>query len=296
MEILKKVSTHTEAISLFNNELAHFQQFATQPDDISKGQGKAGLAYLAYFRGYLQDPAFWKTWSPASAAEAAEKLGIPTKKVACTTNHVKYFNGILKGPLFTPYTRSGRLPRLDAWVLLLLTQVLPLFFHEKQRKLALRDYRHEMRTLPSSKDQSAEPEKIADKINCSSDDIMDQWLHDTIHVDDDSSKEAKYLEGFPLLLPTEPNTPHFPVDLEASFGSLSIKKFPAAPNSVTDISDANDYSFASEYAQESADLAEILLDLTMTSAEQHDYRRLTTRQQSLLATGLSMMQKAEDAV
>ena len=153
-----------------------------------------------------------------------------------------------------------------------------------------------MRTLPSSKDQSAEPKKIADKINCSGDDIMDQWLHDTIHVDDDSSEEAEYLEGFPLPLPTEPNTPHFPVNLEASFSSLSIKKFPAAPDSVTDISDANDYSFASEYAQESADLAEILLDLTMTSAEQHDYRGLTTRQQSLLATGLSMMQKAEDAV
>ncbi|KAJ7938246.1 hypothetical protein B0H13DRAFT_1550355, partial [Mycena leptocephala] len=112
----------------YNDEITHFEQLAKQRDQLSKSQAKVALAFLAYLQAYLKVRDFWRSWSLAGTEEAARRLGIPISEVPRTTNHLESFNGHIKGCYFLPYIHSGHLPRIDYWVLLLITEVLPRFF------------------------------------------------------------------------------------------------------------------------------------------------------------------------
>ncbi|KAJ7188449.1 hypothetical protein C8R46DRAFT_879117, partial [Mycena filopes] len=145
MRQLKEICIYDEAIAAYNVELAHFKSLAKRRDKLSKLQAKGGMAFLAYFQSYLRVRAFWESWSLAGAMEAARRMGVPLSVIARTTNHLEGFNGRLKGKFLTQHLKSGRLPRVDLWILLLITEVLPTFFAEWTEKRQRNKYYNDMR-------------------------------------------------------------------------------------------------------------------------------------------------------
>ena len=146
MRQLKEITDYSEAIDAYNQELAYFRSLGTRGNnaiDMKKSQG--GLAFLAYFKTYLNLRSFWMSWSKAGAVEAARILDIPVKDVPRTTNHLESFNGRIKQKYFTAYQRSGRLPRLDVWVMIMVTQVMVDFFNEYDERRRAADYYNLMR-------------------------------------------------------------------------------------------------------------------------------------------------------
>ncbi|KAJ7144005.1 hypothetical protein C8R44DRAFT_915867 [Mycena epipterygia] len=126
MRLLKTIRIYEEAITEYNAQVLHFTQLSKSRNTITKAQGRAGLAFLTYLQGYIKVREMWESWSLAGAEEAARRMGIPVSKVARTTNHLESFNGRLKNIYFTPHMHSGRLPRIDFWVLTMITKVLPI--------------------------------------------------------------------------------------------------------------------------------------------------------------------------
>ncbi|KAJ7171536.1 hypothetical protein C8R46DRAFT_846840, partial [Mycena filopes] len=146
MRLLKEITIYEDAIAEYNAEIAHFEQLAKRRDAASKTQSKAALAFLGYLKTYLKTRAFW--FSPQdhnSREEAARRLGVPVSEVPRTTNHLESFNGRIKSSYFSPFIHSGRLPRIDYWVLILITLVLPTFFDAWAEKRDLSDYYSHMR-------------------------------------------------------------------------------------------------------------------------------------------------------
>ncbi|KAJ6459149.1 hypothetical protein C8R47DRAFT_994808, partial [Mycena vitilis] len=149
MRLLKEISDYDVAISEFNSQVQHFKNIAKARNCSStlKDQSKGALAFLAYLQGYLKVRDFWKSWSPAGAEEAAKKMGVPLSIIARTTNHLESFNGRLKGVYFAPYMHSGRLPRIDFWILIVITKVLPELLERWAERREQKVYRNNMRTV-----------------------------------------------------------------------------------------------------------------------------------------------------
>ncbi|KAJ7432705.1 hypothetical protein B0H11DRAFT_2378902 [Mycena galericulata] len=114
-----------------------------------EAESKGGLAFLTYLQSYLRLRSFWESWSLAGAIEAGKRMGIPVAKVARTTNHLESYNGRLKGKFFAHHMRSGRLPRVDYWVLVLITEALPTFFAEWQERRERERYYINMKHAPA---------------------------------------------------------------------------------------------------------------------------------------------------
>ena len=114
-------------------------------DALSKKASKGGLAFLAYLKTYLNIQGFWLSWSRAGTLEAAWRLKVPVESIARTTNHLESFNGRIKGKWFAPYIHSGRLPRIDHWILTMITKVMPRFFQERTERRQQHDYYLAMR-------------------------------------------------------------------------------------------------------------------------------------------------------
>lgn len=140
MKLLKDIPDYTDAIALYNIEIQYWKQLQAKRDKISRSQAKGALTYLQYLNSYLQSEEYWKSWSPAGAIIASQLLGVPVLCIACTNNHLESFNGRIKGKYYKPYQHSGRLPRIDTWILLIVTAVMPDFFKEREEKQALRDH------------------------------------------------------------------------------------------------------------------------------------------------------------
>jgi hypothetical protein len=117
MRLLKEITDYDEAISEYNQKVLHFKTLAKARSPIAKDQSKGALAFLTYLQRYLNVRDFWKSWSLAGAEEAARQMGVPLSSIARTTNPLESFNGRLKGVYFAPYMHSGRLPRIDHWIL-----------------------------------------------------------------------------------------------------------------------------------------------------------------------------------
>ncbi|KAJ7572977.1 hypothetical protein C8J56DRAFT_805736, partial [Mycena floridula] len=128
MRQLKEFTDYQQAIDAYNVEISYFKSLGKKRDDISKRQSKGGLAFLAYFHGYIKLRAFWMSWSKAGAEEAARRLGIPIHLIPRTNNHLEGFNYRIKGKYFMAYLHGGRLPRIDLWILLIILTVMPAFF------------------------------------------------------------------------------------------------------------------------------------------------------------------------
>ncbi|KAJ7883316.1 hypothetical protein B0H13DRAFT_1512601, partial [Mycena leptocephala] len=126
MRLLKEITDYDEVIAEYNAQVLHFRTLAKARG--AKDQSKGALAFLTYLQRYLKVRDFWKSWSLAGVEEAAVRMGIPVSEVARTTNPLESFNGRLKGVYFAPYMHSGRLPRIDYWILTMITKVLPEFF------------------------------------------------------------------------------------------------------------------------------------------------------------------------
>jgi hypothetical protein len=140
MRQLKEITHYEEALTQFNEEVKYFKDLGKKSGLFGKKTSKGGLAFLAYFQDYLKIESLWRSWSHAGVVEASRILGIPESRIARTTNHVESFNSRIKGKYLSAYRRSGQLPRIDMWVLTIITKVLPSFFQAQQDKVTLDDY------------------------------------------------------------------------------------------------------------------------------------------------------------
>ncbi|KAJ7153245.1 hypothetical protein C8R46DRAFT_830330, partial [Mycena filopes] len=126
MRLLKEITDYDVAVAEYNAQVLHFKTLAKARG--GKEQSKGGLAFLTYLQAYLKSREFWKSWSLAGVEEAAARMGVPVSEISRTTSPLESFNGRLKGAYFAPYMHSGRLPRIDYWILKMITTVLPEFF------------------------------------------------------------------------------------------------------------------------------------------------------------------------
>ncbi|KAF5320405.1 hypothetical protein D9611_010750 [Ephemerocybe angulata] len=147
MRLLKEITDHEEARTLYIAEVAFWKQEGRKRDSISKKQAKGALAFLKYFELYLKVKAYWFSWSPAGAIEAARQLRLPIKCIARTNNPLESFNGRIKNKYWQPYQHSGRLPRIDLWIRLTITDIMPDFFEKLKRTKKLENYYHGLRTI-----------------------------------------------------------------------------------------------------------------------------------------------------
>jgi hypothetical protein len=151
MQQLKHITEYSNAIATYNVELEYFWSLSNSSSTtLDKARSKGGLAFLGYFKSYLALQGFWKSWSRAGIIEAARILQKPIDSIPHTTNHLESFNGRVKKKYFDAYQHSGRLPRLDAWVLLLGTWVIPDFFAEYDGHRKTEDYYETMRFAPAT--------------------------------------------------------------------------------------------------------------------------------------------------
>ncbi|KAF9457223.1 hypothetical protein BDZ94DRAFT_1342331 [Collybia nuda] len=147
MRLLKDISKYEDALAAHNTELTYFKGLSNSTDATQKKQGQGGLAFLTYLQSYLKVHDFWHSWSVAGAMEAAKRMNVPLSRIARTTNHLESFNGRLKGKYFAPYLHSGRLPRIDFWIHILVTEALPAFFLEWVEQRELKEYMGFMRNV-----------------------------------------------------------------------------------------------------------------------------------------------------
>ncbi|KAJ7763793.1 hypothetical protein B0H16DRAFT_1310984 [Mycena metata] len=148
MRLLKEINVYEDAITAYNAEIAHFKLLGRERSRLAKEQSKGALRFLTYLQTYLKSRDMWPSWSLSGAEEAAERMGIPISRVARTTNHLESFNGRLKGKYVAQHMHSGRLPRIDFWILTIVTKVLPEFFEAWAEKRECTEYYTSMRGAP----------------------------------------------------------------------------------------------------------------------------------------------------
>jgi hypothetical protein len=140
MSLLKDIMDYTNAMSVYVAKIQYWRAIRAEAGDIFKTQARGALTFLQYLNSYLSSRTLWQSWSPAGVLEASQRLNVPPSKIACTNNHLESFNGRIKGKYYRPYQHSGRLPRIDVWILLLVTKVMLDFFREQQERQALTDH------------------------------------------------------------------------------------------------------------------------------------------------------------
>ncbi|KAJ6557679.1 hypothetical protein B0H19DRAFT_946319, partial [Mycena capillaripes] len=146
MRLLKEITDYDEAIREYNEQVLYFKNLGKSRDSTAMAQSKGALAFLTYLQGYLKAREFWLSWSLAGVQEAAKKMAVPVSHIARRTNPLESFNGRLKGVYFAPYMHSGRLPRIDYWILTMITKVIPDFLERWAEKRERKDYYTNMRT------------------------------------------------------------------------------------------------------------------------------------------------------
>lgn len=144
--LLKEITEYNIAIAAYNSEVLYYRSQEQSVIEVVRKQALGALSFLSYLQDYLKDRAFWCTWSAASAVEAATRLNIPINTVPRTTNHLESFNGRLKNRYFQPYLRSGRLPRLDVYVMTLIKDVIPRILAERIERENFMEYRQTLTT------------------------------------------------------------------------------------------------------------------------------------------------------
>ncbi|KAF8898646.1 hypothetical protein BD779DRAFT_1795286 [Infundibulicybe gibba] len=156
MRLLKDITEHPLAQAAYNEEVLYFQRLGKSSNDTCKKQSQGALAFLGYLRTYLAVEAFWAAWSKAGVLAAAIILGVHPDTIPRTTNHLESFNGRIKRKYFDAYQHSGRLPRLDAWILLLISRVIPDFFSEydERRRMAVHYAQMRRIAIPSPGEHS----------------------------------------------------------------------------------------------------------------------------------------------
>jgi hypothetical protein len=150
--LLYDIKDYNEALGLYTSERTFWEGKLRGRIASDQKEAKGALAFLKYFFTYIKTKEFWFAWSPAGASEAAERLGMLMESFARTNNPLESFNGHFKNEYIEPYERSGRLVRIDLWVQLVITDVMPEFFDkiEKARQdTAYKDGLRYLNTAPA---------------------------------------------------------------------------------------------------------------------------------------------------
>ena len=151
MRLLKDITDYPTALNAYNQQINIFRTLGTARNTaLNRKKSKGGLAFLAYLKTYLNLESSWLSWSRAGILAAAKLLRTSADTIPRTTNHLESFNGRIKQKYFEAYQHSGRLPRLDVWVLLMVTRVLVDFFEEYDERRRVSDYYYAMRFAPPS--------------------------------------------------------------------------------------------------------------------------------------------------
>ncbi|EJF55564.1 hypothetical protein DICSQDRAFT_73485, partial [Dichomitus squalens LYAD-421 SS1] len=125
---LARFCMRLNAQAAFKEEEAFFRALHSRRAGSEKKRGAAGIKFLKYLSSFLATEEYWKQWSRAGVLDAAATLGVTPEEVPRTTNHLESHNNHLKGDYFADHTHGGRLPRLDIWIIVLVTAVIPDFF------------------------------------------------------------------------------------------------------------------------------------------------------------------------
>ena len=180
---------YDEAINAYNAEVAFFKDLRKEGSELDKKKAKGSLAFLTYLRDYLKLESYWCSWSKAGAIEAAKVLGVPVDKIPWTTNHIKSFNGRIKGKYFAAYRHSGRLPRIDMWILTVVTKVLPSFFEKCQDKTTLNDYFARLRHIGPLTTAETSDEDAHNIDNIDDEKMLEALLDDSSCISDDTEED-----------------------------------------------------------------------------------------------------------
>ncbi|KAJ8096174.1 hypothetical protein PM082_000082 [Marasmius tenuissimus] len=128
-QLMWKITSYPDAKRAFESERQYLLRLGQRRSATAKKQAKGGLVFLNYLLQYhLKSEDYWYSWSPAGAIEASQCLNIPVDDVPRTNNPLEGFNGRIKNQYIAPYTRGGRLPRVDVWVYVFVTYVIPELF------------------------------------------------------------------------------------------------------------------------------------------------------------------------
>jgi len=200
--LVKDITDHDEALTAYHSEIKYWESIAQKRNTSSKAQAKGALSFLVYLKTYVENRSFWMSWSPAGAIEAARRLGVPVSRIARTTNHLESFNGRIKGKYLKPFQHSGRLPRIDTWILIIVTAVMPDFFKERRDRIQLKNLYTGLRVLdPSTPTHSGLSESTmsqefslstlspAESIENPADSQILEWLKDLENNADDGDNE-----------------------------------------------------------------------------------------------------------
>lgn len=108
----------------------------------------------------------WLQWSRAGVIQVTNKLGVPESKIPRTNNHLEVHNSHLKHGYFVHHQHGGQLPRVDVWVLVLVTEVVPDFFFRRDNERALEVHRAWLRTAPAEH-HTLSPSTLSDQSHLS---------------------------------------------------------------------------------------------------------------------------------
>ncbi|TBU22414.1 hypothetical protein BD311DRAFT_743004 [Dichomitus squalens] len=132
MRLLREIIDYSNAQAAFKEEEAFFRALHSRRAGSEKKRGAAEIEFLKYLSSFLATEEYWKQWSRAGVLDAAATLGVTPEEVPRTTNHLESHNNHLKGDYFADHTHGGRLPRLDIWIIVLVTAVIPDFFFRRE--------------------------------------------------------------------------------------------------------------------------------------------------------------------
>ncbi|RXW14517.1 hypothetical protein EST38_g11336 [Candolleomyces aberdarensis] len=147
MKLLKEIADYSEAKALYDTECLFWTAHSCKRSNTAKLQAAGALAFLQYFHDYIIVEAYWFSWSPAGAQEAAKRLKISISRVARTNNTLESFNGCIKNRYWLQFQHSGRLPCLDLYTNLTITRVIPEFFEKLEQDQQLKNYYENLWTI-----------------------------------------------------------------------------------------------------------------------------------------------------
>ena len=133
------------------------------------------------------------------------------------SSHVESFNGCIKGKYLSAYRRSGRLPRIDMWILTVVMKVMLSFFQMQKDKKTLEDYyqnlcclgsREKFAVVPEPKNFDNDSQQIFDDLMNDSDYASDGTQDDSDQDGDNDLRAATLFDDLELQQKTATPPPH----------------------------------------------------------------------------------------
>ena len=116
---------YSDAIDDFNQQISHFKPLARSRFSTSRNVSAASLDFLRDHGVYLRTREVWSTWSAAGVLVAADLLSVPRGKIARTVDCLESRDNPPNGVLAARNGRLTRLPRIDYWIVWLITDLVP---------------------------------------------------------------------------------------------------------------------------------------------------------------------------